>query len=358
MVLSSLRIVFFSSSSTSSGGTRQALYTIQELSKLGHNTAFIIPKGATIINKCSKTNWIELPKDVKKWKTFFKEFIDSFNPSIIHVYHNKAIKRMAWWSLFFKQKNMIILAHRGVVFVPNNPFPYWSPGIDCFTVNSLACAKTLKKIGVPKRKIKLLYNSIPRNRVASNLEPALVREKIRISKTDVVIGSISGDASYKGVDILLKAASLLKVDNWRLILIGPQKEKWTHLISRLKIEKKVCFLGHINNIADYLQIMDIFCIPSLSESMPNTLLEAIFAGLPIVSSKVGGIPEVLEGRGFLFKPGDFKQLALYLEQLITSESLREEIKSKIIPLQKLFLPEVKTQKLLNIYKELLQKNNG
>ncbi len=353
-----MKIIFFSSSSTSSGGTRQALYTLEFLSKLGHEGVFIVPSGSTIINKSTKIRWVQLPENKKKWKKFFFNFLRDFKPDVIHAYHNKAVKKIAWWSLFFKNKvKPVVLTHRGVVFRPSNPLPYWSPGIDCITANSYACAQKLHQLGVPKRKLKVIYNCLPLNRIQAQHTPEEILNELGIKQDKIVIGSIAGDSAVKGVSILLEAVFILRDLPIEVLILGAT-QKWRKRCRELRIDNIVHLLGHKENIADYLQIMDIFCIPSLSESMPNTLLEAIFAGLPIVSSKVGGIPEVLEGRGFLFKPGDFKQLALYLEQLITSESLREEIKSKIIPLQKLFLPEVKTQKLLNIYKELLQKNNG
>lgn len=349
-----MRIVFFSSSTTSSGGVRQAVYTLQELDKKGYNTAFIIPKHSSIINKADNINWVELPREVRSWKDFFCKFINDFNPNIIHVYHNKAIKKMAWWGLFLKGKNRRILAHRGVVFRPNNPLPYWSPAIDCFTVNSIACGNKLRQIGVPKRKIKLLYNCIPLERVASNIEKDRLLEQLNLSKEDVVIGSISGNAPYKGVEILLRAVSLLKNNKWKLILLGPSEEKWLPIIQKLNIEDRVIFLGHRNNVADYLQLMDIFCIPSLSESMPNTLLEAVFFELPIVASAVGGIPEILQGKGILFPPGDFVQLASNLEKLILSQNYRVELKNKVASLKGLFLPQAKVKKILEIYSNLLE----
>ncbi|WP_456324792.1 glycosyltransferase family 4 protein [Desulfonauticus submarinus] len=350
-----MRIVFFSSSSTSSGGTRQALYTLQELTKLGHKTAFVVPKNSTIINKCPNTNWIELPNNIQQWKNFFFNFIYNYKPSIIHAYHNKAIKKIAWWSLFFKTKKIAILAHRGVVFRPTNPLPYWSWGIDCFTANSQACAQKIHQIGVPRQKIEVVYNCLPPNRTLPTIDKKSILQQLHINPQEVIIGTISGNSPIKGVNIFLRAISKLKDLSFKVLILGANKEKWIDLVQQLKIEHLVHFLGHQENVANYLQIMDIFCIPSLSESIPNTLLEAIAFNLPVVASKVGGIPEILEGKGILVSPGRSDELAQGLKKLYLDKKLRNILGEKLGSLRKNFLPQTKAKQLETLYQKLLRK---
>jgi len=77
-------------------------------------------------------------------------------------------------------------------------------------------------------------------------------------------------------------------------------------------------------VADLLNAMDMFVLPSVREGMSNTLLEAMACGLPVLATCTGGNPEVLqEGRtGWFFRPGDAQALALALENLVTNMELR------------------------------------
>ena len=354
-----LRIIFFSSSQTSSGGTRQALYSAQELQKLGHEIIFFVPAKSSIIEKGPDIDWIELPGKTNLWKKTFLDTVQKFQPDIVHAFHNKAVKKISWWSLLFKKKyHFLCLAHRGVVFRPNNPLPYWSPGIDCFTANSHACAKKLTSIGVLRKKVKVIYNCLPPQRVLPANPPHAILKKLGIDKKKVIIGTISGDSPNKGINVLLQAVAKIEDTDFVLIIIGGTPKKWLPVCHQLNIHTFTHILGHQENIADYLQIFDIFCIPSFSESMPNTLLEATHFGLPIVASNVGGIPEVLEGNGLLFAAGDSKQLTHHLKQLISSPALRNSLGQKSLALKKLFLPQTKARTLENLYRDLISKKDN
>jgi glycosyltransferase involved in cell wall biosynthesis len=73
--------------------------------------------------------------------------------------------------------------------------------------------------------------------------------------------------------------------------------------------------------------MDVFVLPSLSEGMSNTLLEAMASSLPVVATRVGGNPELVEDErsGWLFEPGDVMALAAILERLARDSNLRHEL---------------------------------
>jgi len=88
----------------------------------------------------------------------------------------------------------------------------------------------------------------------------------------------------------------------------------------------VTFSGAIANTSEILNALDVFVLPSLNEGMSNTLLEAMASGLPVVATRTGGNPELVEENcsGWLFKPGDFQDLASRLEQLSRDANLRRE----------------------------------
>ena len=89
------------------------------------------------------------------------------------------------------------------------------------------------------------------------------------------------------------------MSNVKLFLIGRDrgsKKKLSKLVKDLNIRKKVLFISNINNIPIFLSAMDGFVFYSLSESFPNAVLEALFSKLPIVSTRVGGIPEMLKSK--------------------------------------------------------------
>ncbi|HEY9051910.1 MAG TPA: glycosyltransferase [Gammaproteobacteria bacterium] len=112
------------------------------------------------------------------------------------------------------------------------------------------------------------------------------------------IGCISRLSEEKGVGILIEAMSLLAKNNpdIQLVVIGDGilAKELQSLSNKRKIEQNVLFLGYRPDAYHYLPLFDVFVLPSLTEGLPITMLEAMQANIPIVATSVGAIPQVLE----------------------------------------------------------------
>jgi glycosyltransferase involved in cell wall biosynthesis len=132
----------------------------------------------------------------------------------------------------------------------------------------------------------------------------------------------------KLLDTLLKAcASVVPHDSrLRLLLVGdgPMREPWMKLRDELGLASFCHFEQTTTNIPYWMRTLDVFVLASESEGFPNTLLEAMASGCCVVSSVVGGVPELVEdGRsGFLFPAGDADSLAARLLAIIEDRDLR------------------------------------
>lgn len=144
------------------------------------------------------------------------------------------------------------------------------------------------------------------------------------------VGRLSG--VQKGLDILIKALPLILKDHNDIILnvigSGP-KEKYEALARSLKVDKYINFLGFVNEqelINHYTQ-SDLFVLPSRRESFGLVLAEVMAVGLPVVSTKVGAIPEVVEdGRtGILVPPNDPRSLAEAVNYLLDHPAKRKSM---------------------------------
>jgi glycosyltransferase involved in cell wall biosynthesis len=100
---------------------------------------------------------------------------------------------------------------------------------------------------------------------------------------------------------------------------GGERKKLEELIKERHLEKKVFLTGFKENATSYLKAFDLFTFPSLSEGLGYTLLEAGLASLPVIASRTGGIPEVIENLkdGLLVAPGrsnEIRQAFIYLDE--------------------------------------------
>ncbi len=146
---------------------------------------------------------------------------------------------------------------------------------------------------------------------------------------NVVIGTVKGMSHTYGIDLLIHAFSRLPENKVHLKLAGtgPELEKYKQLATELQIDNRVNFIGHIEQreVPDFLNSLNIFVAPSRAESFGVSVVEASACGLPVVTSDVGGLPEVVvnEQTGFIVKSEDIGMLTQKIQLLIDSEELRK-----------------------------------
>jgi len=134
----------------------------------------------------------------------------------------------------------------------------------------------------------------------------------------------------KGVQYLLKAMKIVSkvLPEAKLILVGDgeERENLESLTNTLGLSDRVDFVGRISHeeIPDYLYQADIFVLPSLSEGFPLVILEAMACGLPIVATRVGGVPDIIEDgvNGYLVESGDFQEMAKKIIFILENEPLK------------------------------------
>jgi len=176
--------------------------------------------------------------------------------------------------------------------------------------------------GLPERKIPVIYNGIDLSRCQKKQNYSLQNPAILTH-----IGRFNEQKNHEG---LLRAFSLIhkKYPHTRLNLLGEGEllEPTRALAKELGLSDSVDFRGSQSNVYPYLQNSDLFLLPSLYEGMPMTLIEAMGTGLPIVASKVGGVPDMLEdGESALLTDCAPESVAQAACKLLEDEALRAHL---------------------------------
>lgn len=145
------------------------------------------------------------------------------------------------------------------------------------------------------RRVAVAFNGVRRLRRATDEEIARLRAELKIAGDAHVVLSVSRLRLEKGVDLLIEAARSLPYSVTLLIVGGGPEED--HL-RRLALDgpdgARVVFAGHREDVAPFYAMSDVFVLPSRTDACPFTAIEAMSLGVPIVGTKVGGIPEIVD----------------------------------------------------------------
>lgn len=204
--------------------------------------------------------------------------------------------------------------------------------VDFFIAMTEEIENALLDDGFNKDRIRRIPNWVDRNKFhpGEETDKRSLRKKLGLNESTNVL--FVGRLVYrKGVDILIKAWKELVLCNHscKLLIAGDGEER-----DRLKtqcidsgISESVSFLGHINNIDDYLKVIDIFVIPSRQEGMPNSLLEAMACKLPVIATRIGGATDIIRDgeNGLLVSPGSVQELTSAMLRLIGDKHLSDSL---------------------------------
>ena len=146
------------------------------------------------------------------------------------------------------------------------------------------------------------------------------REKLGLKPDDFVLINVAVLRKLKGQEILIKALNRIQPQNGRIVLLLVGRGDTNYVKKLLDGVQTGITVRHLgwksrDELAGILWASDVFVFPSLSEAVGIALLEAIACGLPVIASRVGGVPEIADGCGILVPPGDEAALAKALNEM-------------------------------------------
>ncbi|MHB8973874.1 MAG: glycosyltransferase [Pirellulaceae bacterium] len=186
--------------------------------------------------------------------------------------------------------------------------------------------------GIPANRVGVIYNGVDARHFQENGETAsVIREEIGVTSDDFVILQVARLDHLKDHLTAIRTAARVAQEcpRARLVLVGegPEREVIEAEVRKLRIEPHVILLGLRQDIARLLRAADVFLLTSISEGIPVTIIEAMAVGLPVVSTAVGGVPEVVvpDETGLLTASGDDVALADALLLLARDRQQRKQL---------------------------------
>jgi len=186
-----------------------------------------------------------------------------------------------------------------------------------------------QRTGYPAAKIEVIHNGVDTRRFSRDAAiRARIRTQLGLTSEDYCIGCVGSLLPVKDQMTLLRALAIVAEtrQDWRLLLIGegPDRGALEAFVNRHSWKHRVSFRGISNRVEDLLKAMDVCVLPSITEGISNSLLEAMATGLPVIATEVGGNPEVVRDRetGLLFPVRDFSKLAEQLLSLCRDPEMR------------------------------------
>jgi glycosyltransferase involved in cell wall biosynthesis len=228
---------------------------------------------------------------------------------------------------------------------------------------SQAAARFSRLLGFPGKRITVVPNGVDLSCFNGEIDASLMREELGIGDEPLVV-TASRLIKRKNPDLLISAfARVLKVvPDAKLVIAGSGREEdnLSRQIKGLNITNSVFMVGGLakEKVAQLMVAADVFALPSKMESFGLALLEASAAGVPVVCSNAGGVPEVFQDgfNALLYPPGDDNAMAKAIICLIQDRKLAKTISANVVGTASRFTWEMAAERTLRVYEEVLQAN--
>jgi L-malate glycosyltransferase len=323
------------------GGQNQVLLTVLGLRSIGHRAALVahpdgelrrrVEEGLDLIPIAPRTE-IDLSA---AWK--FSRIIKRLRPDVIHAHdpHGVAMASLALsiGSASAKAAPMpaLVVARRVDFHLKSNSFSRWKyRQVDCFIAASDAIRRMLVGDGVPADRAVTVHEGIDVEHVVR--APAVnVHEAFWLPHGSPVIGNVAALVPHKGQRYLIEAAHLVvqQVPDARFVILG-EGELREHLEKQVHehhLEKHVLLPGFRTDVLGCIKGFDLFAMSSITEGLGTSLLDAMACARPIVATRAGGIPEIVEDEvnGLLVPIRDHHALADAIVRALKDPAMRRRM---------------------------------
>ena len=228
-----------------------------------------------------------------------------------------------------------------------------------FCDSELMRRNLLEKCASASEKTRVLYPGVPPAPPrAERTEIEEFRKKWGVSEDDRVIGIISRLAEVKDHFTFIDAADRMLKRKPRLKFLiagsGPLKDKIVDYIREKNRSRDIHVLGFVPKLDVVWSLLDVFVLTSRSEGFPVSVLEAFNAGIPVVATRVGGIPEMITSgkEGYLAEPGDPESVAEQTLHILSNEEIRRSMKQNCRNTAKRFHIDRIAETSIKFYREL------
>jgi glycosyltransferase involved in cell wall biosynthesis len=359
---SSKRRILFIITQSEMGGAQRFLYNL--LARISPNYEIRVAVGSDggheLIEQfngigISVTRLKKLRRDINPLEDIgaifeIRELIKEFQPDDLYLGSSKAGFIGSLATVFPSRIPNLKVIYRIGGWTFNDPWPAWKKNLwinleklsaqwkDVIIVNNKHDLEQAKSLNIkPRQSIVLIHNGIDpykldftsRDEARFKIFEKLSKNSARIFQAETIIGTVANFYPPKGLNYLIETAEHFKNNEeivFAVIGDGPERENLERQIREKGLEKKIFLLGKIKDGYKFMPAFDMFVLPSVKEGFPFAILEAMAAKIPVIATRVGSIPEVIENgkNGFIVEPGNPAALAGKIKELLASDYLYKE----------------------------------
>ena len=325
------------------GGQNQVLLTVNGLRSIGERAALVAhPDGELRRRAAEGLDLIPIAPRTEMdltaaWR--LSRVVRKLNPDIIHAHdaHGVAMAALAlsMGAASFQRTGSrapaLVAARRVDFHLRGNSLSRWKQRqVDCFIAASEAIRQMLINDGVPAGRTTTVHEGIDVEHVLA--APAVnVHEAFWLPHHAPVVGNVAALVPHKGQRYLIDAAHLVvrEIPDARFIILGEGelREALERQVREHHLEKHVLLPGFRTDVLGCIKSFDVFAMSSVTEGLGTSLLDAMACSRPIVATRTGGIPEVVEEAvtGHLVPPRDAPGLARAIIEQLRNERLRKQM---------------------------------
>jgi glycosyltransferase involved in cell wall biosynthesis len=253
----------------------------------------------------------------------------------VAIWHGHDYKTNALGLLLrpFHRMRLVTTVHGWVHHTRRTPLYYWVDRLCLPLYEKVICVsedlyRRCRERGVPARRLALIENGIDTVEFSRRLNAEEARKPFGVPSGRLLLGAVGRLSAEKGFDLLIRAVGQLVRGGLDVGLLiageGDERANLERLVEELGLRDRVRLLGYCTDTRALYQALDVYVLSSLREGLPNVLLEAMALEVPVVATRIAGVPRVVEDgvSGVLVEPGDVEGLAAAVEWLAASAELR------------------------------------
>lgn len=359
-----MTILHVSTPATWRGGEQQVAYLTSALQQLQIEQVLLCPEGSVLGARMMESNipvasfttrgYLDMTlarriSDICKGKHF--DFVHCHDS---HA-HSAAVLSAAW----FKNDTPIIVSRRVDFPVSSNPLSKWKYNHP--SVKKIICVSDLiRTITAPAIKdvnrLAVVHSGIDLSKYSIASKERILISELGLDPNTKIVGNLSALADHKDYPTYLRtAAEVIKEDPTIHFIIagqGPEEKRIRKMISALHLGSHVHMLGFRNDIVDVMKSLDLFVLTSKTEGLGTIVLEAFAAGVPVVATRAGGIPEMVEDTvtGLLAEPRHIESLKNATLRILRDPILKNIFVQNALARVQDFSYQATAEKTLEIYR--------